>query len=166
MFTTDNATVYRISQSLLIPAITHQTPVKERHDILTRFRNGNYRTLVTSHVLNEGVDVPEAKVAIILSGTASQREFIQRLGRILRKGQDRHKLARLYEVVAEQTSEEAMSDRRQLDRRQTEAPTKPKLVNFPTVVQPSLPLYNQEYNEESDRPLPHAAESANPSYDL
>lgn len=148
VFTTDNATVYRISQSLLIPAITHQTPVKERHDILTRFRNGDYRTLVTSHVLNEGVDVPEAKVAIILSGTASQREFIQRLGRVLRKGQDPGKLARLYEVVAEQTSEEAMSD-----RRKGEITTKSKVINFPTAVQPSLPLY-----EVPDHSLPHAAE--------
>ena len=54
IFTNDNATVYRISQEFLIPAITHQTPVKERHDILGRFREGEYRTLVASHVLNEG----------------------------------------------------------------------------------------------------------------
>jgi len=40
IFTADNATVYRISEEFLIPAITHQTPVKERHEILTRFREG------------------------------------------------------------------------------------------------------------------------------
>ncbi len=85
IFTNDNATVYRISESFLIPAITHQTPVKERHEILTRFRQGEYKILVTSHVLNEGVDVPEARIAIILSGTGSTREYIQRLGRVLRK---------------------------------------------------------------------------------
>ena len=112
IFTADNATVYRISQEFLIPAITHQTPVKERHEVLTRFREGEYKILVASHVLNEGVDVPAASVAIILSGTGSAREYIQRLGRILRKGKDDQKLARLYEVVAQDTSEEGTSVRR------------------------------------------------------
>lgn len=112
IFTNDNATVYRISQEFLIPAITHQTPVKERHDILQRFREGDYKALVTSHVLNEGVDVPEARVAVILSGTGSTREYVQRLGRILRKGQRKDKLAILYEVVTEETSEERTSQRR------------------------------------------------------
>ncbi|MBA2747945.1 MAG: DEAD/DEAH box helicase [Tatlockia sp.] len=111
IFTADNATVYRISQEFLIPAITHQTPVKERHETLTRFRAGEYKTLVASHVLNEGVDVPAASVAIILSGTGSAREYVQRLGRVLRKGDD-HKLAIMYEVVAEDTSEEGTSARR------------------------------------------------------
>lgn len=112
IFTADNATVYRISEEFLIPAITHQTPVKERHEILTRFREGEYKTLVASHVLNEGVDVPAASIAIILSGTGSAREYIQRLGRVLRKGKDKDKLALLYEVVAEDTSEEGTSARR------------------------------------------------------
>ncbi|MBD2342675.1 DEAD/DEAH box helicase family protein [Anabaena subtropica] len=112
IFTADNATVYKISQDLLIPAITHQTPVKERHEILTKFREGEYNTLVASHVLNEGVDVPAASVAIILSGTGSTREYIQRLGRILRKGNIQNKQAILYEVIAEDTSEENTSARR------------------------------------------------------
>lgn len=112
IFTNDNATVYRISQEFLIPAITHQTPVKERHEILKRFREGDYKTLVTSHVLNEGVDVPDAKVAVILSGTGSAREYVQRLGRVLRKGKQPDKLAILYEVVTEDTSEERTSQRR------------------------------------------------------
>ena len=115
IFTNDNATVYRISQSFLIPAITHQTPVKERHDILQRFRTGEYQTLVTSRVLNEGVDVPDARIAIILSGTGSAREYIQRLGRVLRKGTQENKLAILYEVVTEGTSEERTSQRRRGD---------------------------------------------------
>lgn len=116
IFTADNATVYRISQELLIPAITHQTPVKERHEILTKFREGKYNTLVASHVLNEGVDVPAATVAIILSGTGSAREYTQRLGRILRKGNIENKQAILYEVVAEDTSEEGTSARRRGER--------------------------------------------------
>lgn len=111
IFTADNATVYRISQEFLIPAITHQTPVKERHETLTRFREGKYKTLVASHVLNEGVDVPAASIAIILSGTGSAREYVQRLGRVLRKG-DESKLALMYEVIAEDTSEEGTSARR------------------------------------------------------
>jgi superfamily II DNA or RNA helicase len=112
IFTNDNATVYRISQQFLIPAITYQTAVKERHDILTRFKAGEYKTLVASHVLNEGVDVPDARIAIILSGTGSTREYIQRLGRVLRKGNTSNKQAILYEVVTANTSEERTSERR------------------------------------------------------
>lgn len=110
IFTDDNATVYRISREFLIPAITHQTPVKERVATLERFRSGAYRVLVTSRVLNEGVDVPEASVAVVLSGTATEREHIQRLGRILRKAEG--KQAHLYEVVTEHTSEERVSQQR------------------------------------------------------
>ena len=112
IFTNDNATVYRISQQFLIPAITYQTAVKERHNILTSFKAGEYKTLVASHVLNEGVDVPDARIAIILSGTGSTREYIQRLGRVLRKGNTSNKQAILYEVVTENTSEERTSERR------------------------------------------------------
>ncbi|MGQ4806754.1 UvrABC system protein B [Candidatus Entotheonellaceae bacterium PAL068K] len=110
IFTDDNATVYRISQTFLLPAITHKTPVKERHDVLSRFRSGAYPVVVTSRVLNEGVDVPEANIAIVLSGTGSSREYVQRLGRILRRGEG--KLALLYEIIAEATSEEHTSRRR------------------------------------------------------
>ncbi len=130
IFTNDNATVYRISQEFLIPAITHQTPVKERHDILTRFREGIYKSLVTSHVLNEGVDVPEVKVAIIISGTSSAREYVQRLGRILRKGKGKNKLATLYEIVAEDTSEERTSQRRK-EGTKTPKPQQLELLDSP-----------------------------------
>jgi superfamily II DNA or RNA helicase len=110
IFTEDNTMVYRVAREFLIPAITHHTPVKERHDILQRFRTGNYPVVVTSRVLNEGVDVPEATIAIMLSGTGSRREYVQRLGRILRRREG--KRAVLYEVVAEATSEEQVSHRR------------------------------------------------------
>jgi superfamily II DNA or RNA helicase len=113
IFTDDNAMVYRISREYLIPAITHRTPVKERHDILQRFRTGEYPVVVASRVLNEGVDVPDASIAIVLSGTGSRREYVQRLGRILRRREG--KLAVLYEVVAEATSEELVSRRRRRD---------------------------------------------------
>ena len=58
------------------------------------------------------MDVPSVKVAVILSGTGSTREYVQRLGRILRKQVGVHKLAILYEVVAEDTSEEQTAHRR------------------------------------------------------
>jgi superfamily II DNA or RNA helicase len=110
IFTEDTAMVYRIARDFLIPAITHHTPVKERHDVLQRFRTGEYPVVVASRVLNEGVDVPEARIAIVLSGTGSRREYVQRLGRILRRREG--KRAVLYEVVAEATSEEQVSRRR------------------------------------------------------
>ncbi len=78
IFTYDNATVYQIARRFLVPAITHQTKTKERHKILERFHSGEYSILVTSQVLNEGVDVPAASVGIILSGTGSVREHVQR----------------------------------------------------------------------------------------
>jgi superfamily II DNA or RNA helicase len=110
VFTADNATVYRIARRLLVPAITHQTRPRERRLILQRFHAGEYPILVTSQVLNEGVDVPAASMGIILSGTGSVREHVQRLGRLLRKHGD--KQAILYEVVTSGTAEEFTSDRR------------------------------------------------------
>src|SRR5262249_10047337 len=110
IFTYDNATVYEIARRFLVPAITHQTKTKERRQILLRFHNGEYPILVTSQVLNEGVNVPAANVGIVLSGTGSVREHVQRLGRLLRKHGD--KQAILYEVVAHGTAEEFTSDRR------------------------------------------------------
>lgn len=110
VFTQDNATAYRISQRLLIPAITHQTKVTERSEILGRLNNGQYSAVVTSKVLNEGVDVPSANVAIVVSGSGSVREHVQRLGRVLRKQDD--KRAIMYELVTAQTSESYTSERR------------------------------------------------------
>ena len=110
IFTEDNDTVYRLSRLLLLPVITHQTRPQERADLLARFASGALPVLLTSKVLNEGVDVPEANVAIILSGSGSVREHVQRLGRILRKSGD--KQAILYEVVTRGTVEEFTSNRR------------------------------------------------------
>jgi superfamily II DNA or RNA helicase len=110
IFTADNATVYQIARRFLVPAITHQTKSKERTLILARFHSGEYPVVVTSQVLNEGVDVPSANVGIILSGTGSVREHVQRLGRLLRKQAD--KQAILYEVVTRNTAEEYTSERR------------------------------------------------------
>jgi superfamily II DNA or RNA helicase len=110
VFTYDNATVYQIARRFLVPAITHQTKTKERQQILGRFHAGEYPILVTSQVLNEGVDVPAASVGVVLSGTGSVREHVQRLGRLLRKHGDKQAL--LYEVVTRGTAEEFTSERR------------------------------------------------------
>ena len=110
IFTADNATVYLIARRFLVPAITHQTKTKERREILRRFHEGTYPILVTSQVLNEGVDVPAASLGIILSGTGSVREHVQRLGRLLRKYGDKQAL--LYEVITRDTAEEITSERR------------------------------------------------------
>ncbi|MEM9075082.1 MAG: DEAD/DEAH box helicase family protein [Myxococcota bacterium] len=110
IFTSDNATCYEISRRFLVPAITHQTKVSERSEILERFAEGRYRAVVTSKVLNEGVDVPDANVAVVVSGSGSVREHVQRLGRVLRKRGD--KRATLYELITAQTGEAYTSERR------------------------------------------------------
>ena len=102
--------VYRISEQFLIPAITHETPIKERKLWLEAFNQGKVLALATSKVLNEGVNIPDACVAIVLSGSGSSREHIQRLGRILRKQGDKEAI--LYEVITTGTTEERISERR------------------------------------------------------
>jgi superfamily II DNA or RNA helicase len=72
--------VYEISKRFFIPAITCRT----EDDVLKRFREGKYRALVSLQVLDEGIDVPEANIGIVLSETGSSRESIQRIGRLLR----------------------------------------------------------------------------------
>lgn len=110
VFTNDNATVYTISRRFLVPAITHRTQVKERRAWLAAFEEGTLPVLVTSRVLNEGVDLPAADVAIVLSGSGTVREHVQRLGRILRKRAG--KQAVLYELVVADSTEERVSERR------------------------------------------------------
>src|SRR5687767_15456194 len=102
--------VYRISRRFLIPAITHETNIKERRAWLEAFNKGEVLALTTSKVLNEGVNIPEASVAVVLSGSGSTREHIQRLGRILRKVPGKE--AVLYEVITQNTTEEQISQRR------------------------------------------------------
>lgn len=110
IFTEHNKLVHRISRQFLVPSITYRTTIKERSEILDRFKSGIYRAVVTSRVLDEGIDVPDADVAIILSGTGSERAFIQRLGRILRKKEGKE--AVLYEIISAETSEVKTARRR------------------------------------------------------
>ncbi len=110
IFTQDNATAHLVSKTFLVPIITHQTKVSERSAILSAFSKGTYGAIVTSKVLNEGVDVPEANVAIVLSGSGSVREHVQRLGRVLRQREGKRAL--LYEIVTSRTTETFTSERR------------------------------------------------------
>jgi superfamily II DNA or RNA helicase len=111
IFTQHNKLVYLISNNFLIPFITHKSSKQEREDALNGFRDGRYRVLVTSKVLDEGVDVPDAELGIIVSGTGSKREFIQRLGRLLRT-KPNFTNAKLIEIISSGTSEINTSIRR------------------------------------------------------
>lgn len=110
VFTAFNDVAYLLARRLLVPCITHQTRPTERSAILEALAEGRVRAVITSRVLNEGVDVPAANVAIVVSGSGSVREHVQRLGRVLRKQEGKRAL--LYELVADGTSEAFTSDRR------------------------------------------------------
>lgn len=110
IFTRYNDMVYEISKRFFIPCITYKTDSRERKEIFDGFRQGEYKALVSSQVLDEGIDVPEANIGIIVSGTGSNREYIQRLGRILRPIEG--KKAVLYELVTKGTKETRTSYRR------------------------------------------------------
>lgn len=113
VFSEYTALVDRISRALALPAITYRTAADERRHILQAFRSGAYSKLVAGRVLNEGVDVPDANVAIVVSGNSTPREHIQRLGRIIRPKQSE---AILYELVTRYTSEVGAARRRRSQR--------------------------------------------------
>jgi superfamily II DNA or RNA helicase len=110
IFTLYNDLVYAISRRFLIPAVTYQTPREERREIMANYGNGEYKVVVTSQVLDEGVDVPDASVGLVLGGTGSTREYVQRLGRLLRKKEG--KTAKLVEIISKETVEVGISRRR------------------------------------------------------
>ena len=103
IFTADNAAAYELGRRYFLPVLTHHTKSAERKNMLENFRSGACPVLVSSRVLNEGVDVPEANIGIIVSGGSGVREHVQRLGRILRARPG--KKAVLYELVNSATSE-------------------------------------------------------------
>ena len=125
VFTAYTDLVYELAERFLIPPITNETGAKERREILDRFRRGEYTRIVAANVLDEGIDVPAANVAVVLSGSGSEREFTQRLGRVLRPKDEntdsktaesaprsRAGRALLYEVVTSETAEERVARRR------------------------------------------------------
>ena len=112
VFSEYNAVVDTLSARFALPAITYKTTPDERKATLEAFRDGCYSKIVTGRVLNEGVDVPDANVAVVVSGSSTTREYIQRLGRILRPKQGQ---AVLYEVITRKTSEVQSARKRRPD---------------------------------------------------
>lgn len=125
VFTADNETAYCIARSHLVMPLTCDVGRRERVDSLDRFRRGELRVLVSARVLNEGIDVPDADVAIIVGGTLGEREHVQRVGRLLRPavgalglprtdalGCATRKRALVYELVSRRTIEVKQAMRR------------------------------------------------------
>jgi DNA excision repair protein ERCC-3 len=102
-----------IAAELAIPIIKGDTPVKEREELYSKFRSGEIKCLVVSKVANFSIDLPEASIAIQVSGTfGSRQEEAQRLGRILRPKSD-GRGARFYSLVARDTIDQDFAQNRQ-----------------------------------------------------
>ena len=100
-----------IAKLLNVPIITGKTPNTERDKIYSDFRNGNIRVLVVSKVANFAIDLPDASLAIQISGTfGSRQEEAQRLGRILRP---KERTSRFYTLITRNTTEEEFGSNRQ-----------------------------------------------------
>ncbi|HXC17684.1 MAG TPA: DNA repair helicase XPB [Holophagaceae bacterium] len=96
------------------PVLTGQTPEKEREELFRKFRTGELRVLIVSKVANFAIDLPDASVAIQVSGTfGSRQEEAQRLGRILRPKGDRN-VSYFYSLISKDTSEQEFARNRQL----------------------------------------------------
>ncbi len=109
-FTADNETAYAIAREHLIMPLTCDIRRPERDEVLERFRRGELRALVSARVLNEGLDVPDADVAVVVGGALGEREHVQRVGRLLRPSPGKRAL--VYELVTRQTIEVAQARRR------------------------------------------------------
>jgi superfamily II DNA or RNA helicase len=103
IFTADNDAAYAIARERLVMPITCDVSRAERDRALDAFRRGELRALISSRVLNEGIDVPDADVAIVVGGMGGQREHVQRVGRLLRPAPGKHAI--VYELVTAATSE-------------------------------------------------------------
>jgi DNA excision repair protein ERCC-3 len=102
-----------IAAELAVPIIKGDTPVKEREELYGKFRSGEIKCLVVSKVANFSIDLPEASIAIQVSGTfGSRQEEAQRLGRILRPKSD-GRSARFYSLVARDTIDQDFAQNRQ-----------------------------------------------------
>jgi superfamily II DNA or RNA helicase len=110
VFTADNDTAYAIAREHLVMPLTCDIGRQERDDVLGRFRGGSLRTLVSARVLNEGLDVPDADVAVIVGGALGEREHVQRVGRLLRPSEGKRAIA--YELVTRNTLEVGQARRR------------------------------------------------------
>jgi superfamily II DNA or RNA helicase len=119
VFVGSNAMARQVSLRFVVPCLLSHCGKKERLEILSGFETGMYLVIVANQILDEGVDLPDAKVAIVIGGSSSTRQAKQRLGRILRKSP--HGSAVLYEVVLSETNE----NKRSLARRRSDVFKKP-----------------------------------------
>ena len=110
VFATTASDARAIACDNLVPAITAEIVRDERDDVLARFRDGRVRCIVSARVLNEGVDVPDASVAILLGGALGVREQVQRIGRVLRPSPG--KRAIVYDVATADTVDAQRADRK------------------------------------------------------
>jgi superfamily II DNA or RNA helicase len=110
VFVADNPTAYAISREHLVMPLTCDIGRKERERALSLFKEGTLRALVSAQVLNEGLDVPDADVGIVVAGRKGEREHVQRVGRVLRPRPGKRAL--VYELVVRATSEMAAARRR------------------------------------------------------
>jgi len=110
VFVADNATAYAISREHLIMPLTCDIKRKERERVLDLFKEGKLRALVSAQVLNEGLDVPDAEVGIIVAGNKGEREHVQRVGRTLRPRPGKRAL--VYELVVRSTAEVGQARKR------------------------------------------------------
>jgi len=102
-----------IAEALQAPQINGQTPVREREKLYEQFRTGQVKILVVSKVANFSIDLPDASVAIEISGTfGSRQEEAQRLGRILRPKSD-GSMAHFYTIVTRETVDQSFAANRQ-----------------------------------------------------
>ncbi|MCB0010167.1 MAG: hypothetical protein KDE04_27065, partial [Anaerolineales bacterium] len=107
--------LHDIAQLLEAPIITGETPQAERDVLYDAFRSGEVTHLVVSRVANFAVDLPDANVAIQVSGTfGSRQEEAQRLGRVLRPKANGDNSASFYTIVTQDSTEQDFSARRQL----------------------------------------------------
>ena len=110
VFVAHNETAYAVAREHLIMPLTCEIGAAERQDVLRRFRAGTLRALVSAQVLNEGLDVPDAEVGIVVAGRLGEREHVQRVGRLLRPGAGKHAL--VYELVVMESNEVGQARRR------------------------------------------------------
>ena len=102
-----------LAEQLKVPVIKGDTPIKEREVLYNQFRTGEIKCLIVSKVANFSIDLPDATIAIQVSGTfGSRQEEAQRLGRVLRPKSD-GRSARFYTLVARDTIDQDFAQNRQ-----------------------------------------------------
>jgi superfamily II DNA or RNA helicase len=124
IFAGSNPMAIDVSRRFLIPTLLSHSRKAERREVLEGFAANRFPAIVANQVLDEGVDVPAAKVAVVIGGMASTRQAKQRLGRILRRSGDSR--ATLYEIVCEGTNDVERSRK----RRRSDAYEKVKRKRF------------------------------------